>query len=266
MRIYDDLEALSRAVAEELTARAGEKAATGRSFGLVLAGGSTPRTLYRLLATDFRERMPWPRVHLLWGDERFVPADHPDSNRRMAEETLISRVPIPPANVHPIPQPAAPGESGGGDRSEAASPEEAAARYEEELRRLLEEPAGSRAGSRIGSRRGPGFDAVLLGVGEDGHTASLFPGDTALDETERWVRAVPHPPAPHEHPRVTLTLPALARAEQVLFLAAGERKRAAVRSIAIRRDADDLPAARVRCRGPVEWLIDRAAAPEPQDD
>ena len=254
MKIYDDLEALSRAVAEELSALAGETAAAGRSFGLVLAGGSTPRTLYRLLATEFRERMPWTRVHLLWGDERFVPADHPDSNRRMVEETLISHVPIPPENVHPIPQEARPGERGAG------SPEEAAERYEEELRRLLERPSGARGGGR----GGPGLDAVLLGVGEDGHTASLFPGDAAVEETGRWVRAVPHPPAPHEHPRVTLTLPALARAEQVLFLAAGERKRDAVRRIAIRRDAGDLPAARVRCRGAVEWLIDRAAAPEPE--
>ena len=249
MKIYDDLEALSRAVAEELTARAGEQAASGRRFGLVLAGGSTPRTLYRLLATEFRERMPWPRVHLFWGDERFVPADHPDSNRHMAEETLISRVPIPPDNVHPIP---APGWGG------PFSPQEAAVRYEEDLRRLAEHATER--------RRGPGFDVMLLGVGEDGHTASLFPGDPALDETERWVRAVPDPPPAHEHPRVTLTLPAIARAEQVLFLAAGERKRRAVRSIAIRQEAGDLPAARVRCRGTVEWYVDRAAAAEPDDD
>jgi len=247
MRIYDDLDGLSRAVAEELTARAGEQAAAGRSFGLVLAGGSTPRTLYRLLATELRERMPWNRVHLFWGDERFVPADHPDSNRRMARETLISHVPIPPENVHPIPAPGAGG---------PFSPQEAAVRYEEELRHLMG-PAG---------RRNPGFDAVLLGVGEDGHTASLFPGDPALDETERWVVAIPDPPAGHEHPRVTLTLPALARAEQILFLAAGERKRAAIRSIAIRRDAGDPPAARVRCQGTIAWYVDRAAAAEPPDD
>jgi len=252
MKIYDNLETLSRAVAEELTVRAGETAASGRRFGLVLAGGSTPRTLYRLLATEFRERMPWTRVHLFWGDERFVPADHPDSNRRMVEEALISHVPIPPENVHSIAAPAAGG---------PFSPQEAAVRYEEELRRVL----GRTAGSRAASPGGPGFDVALLGVGEDGHTASLFPGDPALDESERWVRAVPDPPPGHEHPRVTLTLPALARAGRILFLAAGERKRDAVRRIAIRRNADDLPAARVRCRGTVEWLIDRAAAPEPDE-
>jgi len=247
MRIYDDLDALSRAAAEEVADRADRAAAESRWFGLVLAGGSTPRTLYRLLATDFRSRMPWPRVHLFWGDERFVPADHPDSNRRMAQETLISRVPIPPENVHPIPAPGAGG---------PFTPQEAAVRYEEELRRLFDRSAKR--------RQGPGFDTVLLGVGEDGHTASLFPGDPALDETERWVRAVPDPPASHEHSRVTLTLPALARAERILFLAAGERKRDAVRTIAIRRQGDGLPAARVRCRGTVSWYVDRAAAAAPE--
>ncbi len=261
MRIYDDLDALSRAVAEELTARAGEEAASGRSFGIVLAGGSTPRTLYRLLATDFRDRMPWPRIHLFWGDERFVPPGHPDSNRRMAEEALIAHVPIPPENVHPIPQAAEPGPDGTESIATgltAASPEEAAARYERELRRLLGGSAAS-AGSAASGKR-PGLDAVLLGLGEDGHTASLFPGDAALDETERWVRAVPDPPVPHEHPRVTLTLPALARAEQVLFLVSGKRKQPAVRSIVVRRSTDTLPAARVHCRGTVAWYVDRAAA------
>jgi len=128
-------------------------------FTLALAGGQTPRSLYRLLAREYRERIPWPQVHLFWGDERCVPPDDPDSNFAAAHETLISKVPLPSQNIHCIP-------------TEIGPPEKAADVYEQVLREFFEGTS-------------PTFDVVLLGVGEDGHTASLFPGDPVLQERKR---------------------------------------------------------------------------------
>ena len=209
------------------------------AFTLALPGGTTPGALYALLADPaaaLAARMPWERTQVFFGDERHVPPGHPDSNYGMAREALLARVPVPAENVHRI-------------RGELPDAAGAAAAYERELRAVLG-PV-------------PVLDLMLLGLGEDGHTASLFPGSPALEERERWVVA-----AWVERLgawRITLTLPVLERAREVVFLVCGAGKAAALRR-ALRGTAEDkpVPAARVRPRdGRTLWLADRAAAASP---
>lgn len=229
IEVLADPAALSERVAGWLAERA---AAARGPFSLALSGGSTPKRVYELLATPpWRERMPWASIHLFWGDERFVPPDHPDSNQRMARDAMVAHVPVPAANVHPMPTDGA--------------PEDAARRYEAELRAFA---AGRRAGE-------PLFDIQLLGLGSDGHTASLFPGAPGLAERGAWVAAVV---GAKPEARITLTYPALDSSREVAFLVAGEGKRAALRRLL---DGDAaLPAAGVRPAGPVTVFADRAAA------
>jgi 6-phosphogluconolactonase len=227
-RIFDDAEALAREAARWLRELAQRSSG---AFAVSLSGGSTPRRLYERLAD---EPLPWERVHWFWGDERFVPPDHPDSNYRMAREALLARAPVPAANIHAIP-------------TERISPEEAASGYEAMLKRFY--------GAETLARERPLFDAMLLGIGEDGHTASLFPGHAALDEERRWVLAVR---GAKKEARITLTSPALEASRETAFLVTGAGKRDAVR----RAQAGDraLPAGRLRPAGNVHWFIDRAAA------
>jgi len=221
--------------AAERFVKAGREAIAARGrYAVALAGGSTPAPLYRLLGEPaWREALPWERVHLFWGDERCVPPDHPDSNYGLAWREWLSRLDIPPANLHRV-------------RCEGG-PEQAAAEYEEELRAFFgEEPA---------------FDLIFLGVGEDGHTASIFPSTPAVLETRRW--AMVNHRLGETLPRVTLTLPVLNAARYVLFLVTGERKAVVVCRIlldpTLHRNA--LPAARVRpWAGMVTWLLDAPAA------
>lgn len=202
-------------------------------FTLALSGGSTPRPLYELLASEeWRGRIPWTKLHLFWSDERLVPLDHPESNYRMAREALLRHVPVPAENIHSVPV--------------HLAIEEAAQQYEREIRTFF----------RV--RRGPpAFDLILLGLGADGHTASLFPGSPALAELQRWVAPVRSAKA---MPRVTLTVPVLNQARRLFFLAVGEEKAAALEQASTGRD-DGCPAARVAPRkGELIWLVDRAAA------
>jgi 6-phosphogluconolactonase len=202
-------------------------------FAVCLSGGSTPRKLYEALAG--RSDFPWPRSHWFWGDERFVPRDHPDSNYRMAHEALLSRVPIPRDNIHPIP-------------TEGLSPSEAAAAYETTLKQFY-------CADILDVRR-PLFNVTLLGIGDDGHTASLFPGQISLSERTRWVVDVK---SPKDDPRITLTYMSLESAGDVAFLATGPDKQ----RIIARAWAGDqaLPAARVTPVGRLHWIIDHAATP-----
>ncbi len=205
-----------------------------RAIAVALSGGETPRPVYEALASSpYRERFPWDIVHFFQVDERWVPADDPRSNRRMLEETLLSRAPVPRQNFHPI------------DTS-LASPGDGARRYEELLREFFGVPSGG----------GPKFDAVLLGIGRDGHTASLFPGAPVLAEEAAWVvEAAGGDPS---LPRVTLTLPAINAAGRVVFVARGKEKAEAVREVL---SGGDVPAARVSPgRGTVTVLADSAAA------
>jgi 6-phosphogluconolactonase len=226
-RVFDDAEALARHAAQWLSALAENSSG---AFAVSLSGGSTPRRLYELLAGA---HLPWERMHWFWGDERFVPPEHPDSNYRMAREALLGRAPVPVANVHPMP-------------TEGLSPEDAAAAYEATLRRFY-------GADRLAPER-PLFDVMLLGIGDDGHTASLFPGHAALEEERRWVLAV----RGAKEARITLTYPALGSSRHTAFLATGAAKRDAVR----RAQAGDhaIPAGRLRPVGALHWFIDRAAA------
>ena len=233
---FPDLEALSRAAADACVAAAEEAVCAHGQFAFVLTGGSTPRRLYALLAELPCERFPWQKTHLFWGDERYVPHDHTESNYGMARTALVDRVGIPGDQVHPMP-------------TGCDAPREAAVAYERTLRRFAEtRPAGV-----------PLFDLALLGLGADGHVASLFPEDEPHQQDGRGrVCAVEAPPRHPSRRRLTLTLSALAEAQDILFLVAGERKRAAVRAVLSEGDAAK-PATHVRAARRVRWLLDEEA-------
>ena len=230
LRIFADSDGLCREAADRIL-RAGQKAVADEGrFALLLSGGQTPRRLYALLGSaEYRDRLDWARTHLFWGDERAVPLSDPQSNYRMVAETLLSRIVIPEDHIHRI-------------RAEL-SPGEAAASYERELREFFAGP--------------PRFHVALLGMGADGHTASLFPGSHALREQKRLVVAT----AQGSIQRISLTLAALNAAREVLFLVTGAAK-APVLAAALEGPVDsELPAALVRpASGQVVWLVDRAAA------
>ncbi|HEY7243315.1 MAG TPA: 6-phosphogluconolactonase [Xanthobacteraceae bacterium] len=233
--VADDAEALAQAAAQRLVeriARAPSRAA------ICLTGGSTPEPLYELLAREpYRSRVPWQRTHWFMGDDRFVPSGDPLSNMGMARRVFLDRVEAPHENVHAIP-------------TMEASPEIAARHYQAELERFY-------GGDRLDPAR-PLFDLVLMGVGPDGHTASLFPGSPALHEKERWVVGVDKAGCEPFVPRVTLTFPALASTGEMLFLISGEEKRDVLARVLA---GEDLPAGRARSDGGQVWLLDRAAAP-----
>jgi len=229
--VHSTPEALARATAAWLRERA---VAAGPRFAVCLAGGSTPRRVYELLASAERERFPWDRAHWFFGDERFVPHDHPDSNYRMVRAALFDAAPVPAANVHPVPT--------------AGEPAQAAQAYENELRDFY--------GAATLDPQRPLFDVVLLGLGEDGHTASLFPGTAALQERQRWVVDVLNPKS---EPRITLTYPALQSTRALAFLVAGANKRDILARV---WRGENLPAARLYGPAPV-WFVDRSADPRP---
>ncbi len=231
IEILPDPTALAEHTAEWMTVAA--LAADG-PCRVSLSGGSTPKALYALLASErFRNRFPWPRVHWYWGDERVVPYDHPESNYRMTREAMLSKVPVPPENVHPIPT--------------DGEPDTAAQRYE----RTLQQAYGARNFDAVH----PLFDVTLLGLGVDGHTASLLPGAPVLEERKRWVAAVSHG---RPEVRITMTYPAIESSRRVAFLVAGKEK--AEIFGAIRAGNSRVPAARVQPVGELFWFVDRAAA------
>ena len=231
MEVLENPRAVSRRAAEWLTAAA---LAGSDPFRVSLSGGSTPEAVYSWLVADgFRERFPWQRVHWYLGDERFVPWDHPDSNYRMIRRAMLSRAPAPAANIHPMPV--------------AGTPDEAALSYE----RTLQTAYGA---TTLDPAR-PLFEVSLLGLGADGHTASLLPGEPVLEERRRWVVAVPHG---RPEVRLTLTYPALESSRRAAFLVAGAAKAPIL--AAIRAGGSDVPAARLEPLGALYWFVDRAAA------
>jgi 6-phosphogluconolactonase len=231
-----DADALAETAAQRLVARITQ--APGRA-AVCLTGGSGPVPLYRLLAREpWRSRLPWHRVHWFMGDDRFVPANHELSNMGAARRLLLDRVDVPPANIHAI-------------ATDADSPDTAARLYETELKRFYSRDSLDRAR--------PLFDLVLMGLGPDGHTASLFPNAPALDESERWVVGVVQAGLAPFVPRVTLTFPALGSTREMLFLVDGGDKRNILERVLA---GADLPASRVRADGELVWLMDRAAAAE----
>jgi 6-phosphogluconolactonase len=231
--IVADPAALATAAAQRLMARI---AANNDRIAICLTGGSSPKQLYQLLASDAcAKRIPWDRAHWFIGDERFVPASDPLNNMAMARKIFLDRF-APKGCIHPIP-------------TGVANPDESAETYERELKTFYGE-------ENLDPAR-PLFDLVLMGVGPDGHTASLFPGYPALAETARWVVGVPQAHVEPFVPRVTLTLPALASCHEMLFEVAGKEKRAILDELS---NDESLPANRARSLGETVFLVDQAAA------
>jgi 6-phosphogluconolactonase len=228
---FRDGESFARAAADEIARRiiAASANGGGARFSIALSGGNTPRPVYTRLAEEYGRRIAWERVHFFWGDERYVRHDAPESNYRMAREALLDRIAIPGENIHPIP-------------TSFADPAGAARGYEETLAAFF--------GDRF-----PTFDLNILGIGGDGHTASLFPGDATLEEREHSV-AVAHAPA-EPSTRITLTFPALERSKLTLFLAGREKERI-VRTILEHRDEARAlyPAAMLATEGEVVWMLE----------
>jgi 6-phosphogluconolactonase len=234
MRVFSDAAELSREAAREVAELIGEADTADSPFTIALAGGSTPRRMYEILAADYGSRIDWSRVMIFWGDERYVPEDSPDSNYRMARKALLDHVPVPHENIIPI------------RTTLFDSPQLAADAYEGALR--------SHFPTEL-----PRFDLVLLGVGEDGHTASLFPGSPALDEYERWVAMTQAPSQPRT--RLTLTPPMLANARRLMFVVSGSGKCDVMDMIINEPELarERYPAARIAGMGNAVWFADRDA-------
>ncbi len=230
--VYPEPEVMARAAAEQIAGWLHEAAEARGAASLVLTGGSTPGPTYRALATDFRDALAWTRVHVFWGDERCVPPEHPESNERLARTTMLDALPIPSEQVHPM--------------RCSGNPDAAARVYADTLRAFFE-------------GREPWFDVTLLGLGDDGHVASLFPGSPALDEPSGWVAHTEAPPTSPVRDRLTLTLPALNASRHVLFLVSGSGKRDALRRVFESAADPSLPVARIRPAGTLTWMVDEAA-------
>jgi 6-phosphogluconolactonase len=239
VQVVANAEAIFRAAAQEWIRLAAEAVKARNSFSVALSGGSTPKGLFTLLATDaaLRSQAPWEKTHFFWGDERHVPPDHAESNYRMAYEAMLSKVPAPAANVHRI----------HGEYSNAA---QAASEYENELRQFFHLAAGEL----------PRFDLVLLGMGPDGHTASLFPGSAALEERQRMV--VSNWVEKFHTDRITFTYPALNNAANVIFLTGGADKTEMLRAVLTGKPQSvPYPSERIQpTHGRLLWLVDEAAA------
>ncbi len=236
IRIVRDAAALAAAAADLFARLTGEAVAARGHASVALSGGSTPRQMGELLATTpHRDRVPWDRLEVFWGDERWVPESSPESNAGVAKRTFLDRVPIPPERIHPFP-------------TEGMEPVAAARAYEATLRAVL------------GDDGVPRFDLVLLGMGDDGHTASLFPSTAAL--RERSALAVANPVPKLDTTRLTLTVPVLNAGRQVVFLVGGAGKAATLAAVLAGPDQPDaLPAQLIRPElGHLVWLVDRDAA------
>ena len=247
IRVFRDPEELAAEAAEIFADDARRAVADRGRLTVALAGGRTPVPLYRELARREDEgsvAVPWERIHLLWGDERMVPPEHEESNFRMIRRELLQHVPIPEINVHPM-------DPAGG------SADAAARAYEAVLRELFDPPSREEGVGGGGAQAPARLDLVFLGLGKDGHTASLFPGCPALEVHHRWVASCDLETL--DHPRVTLTLPILNRARRILFLVTGEEKAEILRRVL--EEETDLPAARIDPgEGEVLWLVDEPAA------
>jgi 6-phosphogluconolactonase len=234
VKVFPSSQQLFRAAAETFC-QLGRQAIQDRGrYTVALSGGSTPRALHNELATTFATQLPWDKVFFFWGDERHVPPDFPESNFRMAKETLLSKLSVPADHVFRMP-------------GEIPDADQAARLYEENLREFFHPAPGEF----------PALDFILLGLGPDGHTASLFPGTKALEETRRWVVGnwVPQ----HDTFRITLTYPVLNNGANVMFLVEGEKKAEIVRE-ALKNPSANLPCQRVLpVRGKLAWFLDEAA-------
>ena len=238
IQTFSDPEHLAQAVAARFGQLAEDAIAARGLFTVALSGGSTPKRLYQILATpQWCNQVSWNKVHLFWGDERHVPPDHPDSNYRMVRENLIDRVPIPTTNIHRI-------------KAENPDADQAASDYEQELRLFF----------NLTDNELPQFDVVFLGMGSNGHTASLFPGTTAIFEQKHlvvasWIEEF-------KSDRITLTPPVINNAVEVIFFVTGAEKAATLKAVLEGRyQADRYPSQIIHpTTGALTWMVDRAAA------
>ncbi len=239
-RKFSCLKSLSRDAAFYVRKIINEKIEEKGCCSIVLSGGKTPVFLYELFADPrFASKIPWERIHFFWGDERCVPSEDAQSNFNMASTAFLSKIEIPRSNIYPV-------------RADTDTPDSAAEAYEKEIKKFF-------ISFKHGSKRVlPGFDLMLLGMGKDGHTASLFPGSDVLDETSRWVLPVKAPEAYQTRMRITLTLPVINISQHVLFLVSGREKEAVVKEIKDNRKkaAELYPAARVRAQEKLIWFVD----------
>ncbi len=230
IRVYSSRTAAVQAFGAAF-ARAAERAITARErFNVVLGGGNTPRDAYRLIANEHVNEIDWVKTHVFWGDERMVSPNDPESNARMARETLLNHVPIPANNIHRI----------AGEKD----PQQAADEYHTEIERHFRGAA-------------PRFDLVILGIGADGHTASLFPGTAGLQETTRYAVANHVPQL--DTWRVTLTLPVINSASLVIMYVLGEDKAPMIQHILGGGEGETVPAQLVKPVGELMWIMDAAA-------
>jgi len=238
VHVFSTAQALGQAAAEFVIRLAAQAVAERGRFMVALSGGSLPKLVApSLVAEPLRSQVDWPAWHIFWADERCVPLDDPDSNYRGAREVLFEHVNIPAEQIYTL--------------DDSLDPNAAAAAYQATLTRVFQPASGQR----------PRFDGILLGMGEDGHTASLFPNHSLLDETRRWVAPIFDSPKPPPE-RITLTLPIINHAHHVAFIAAGAGKADVLAQIlGSGNRADELPAGRVQPdQGDLHWFIDRAAA------
>ena len=239
MRVFSSPKDLARAVAEHFVTRSREAVEQRGSFTVALSGGSTPKLLFELLADanePFRDQIAWPNIQFFWSDERHVPPDHPESNYRMANDAMLSRVPVAKNNVHRVP-------------SENPNASEAASEYEQTIIETTQQSL-------------PSLDLILLGLGTDGHTASIFPGSDVLHETKRLV-AAPWVEKLQTY-RITMTLPLLNNGASVVFLVSGSEKAKIVKEVF--EGPEKYPAQAVKpADGELLWLLDKAAATDHAD-
>ncbi|MFN3532327.1 MAG: 6-phosphogluconolactonase [Candidatus Brocadia sp.] len=236
--IVENPDELSLRAADEFVRLAGEAVQVKGFFTGALSGGSTPRGLYTTLASErYREQVPWSKIHLFWSDERCVPPDHPDSNYRMVRELLLDKVPIPKENIHRMP-------------AEQEDHVRAAMEYEQTIRSFFHTESGGL----------PHFDLIILGMGEDGHTASLFPWTSALEETNRLV-SVNFVEKLSAY-RITLTVPLINKAAEVMFLISGESKASVLRDVLEGEyQPQRFPSQLIRpVNGRLLFIVDRMAA------
>jgi 6-phosphogluconolactonase len=233
VRSFRSFESLSSGVAKEVLRLAKEAIAEQGRFTIGLSGGNTPRTLYETLARDYATIIDWQHVHIFWGDERYVPHDDPNSNFRMAKESLLDKITIPEKNIHAIPI--------------LSNPTDSSDTYSKELQSFFKEDV-------------PAFDLILLGLGGDGHTASLFPG-MAAEEMKSGLVIVTHSPAPPPI-RISLTLQVINNARNVFFLVSGQEKKEILKTVLAeqRNPTTSYPAARVHPQGSLVWFVDEACS------
>lgn len=235
---FKDIHKLSDAAAAFIQGLSGDFIKSKGSFSIVLSGGNTPRKLYdQLSRPDYRDRINWQDTYIFWGDERYVPKDDILSNYNMAYTALISKIQIPDKNIFPMPDP-----------DESKDAKESSELYEKTLRRFFQ--------SDPESKNFPSFDLILLGMGSDGHTASLVPGSPILNEKKRWVSTTDVPDYILVKHRITLTLPVLNNAKNVLFFVSGNDKKEILRKIMNDKERKKYPAGLIEPQGDLYWYTD----------